>query len=417
MDRFVIEGPCSLNGEVSVSGAKNAVLPIIASTLLASGECVIENVPDLQDVRTMIKLLEMLGAKTVFEDGVLRIDSSGADGTEAPYDLVKTMRASIYVLGPLLASRGKARVSLPGGCAWGPRPVDLHLMAMEQLGANINLKHGYIHAACTRLEGAEIVMPLSSVGATANALMAASLAGGETTIKNAAMEPEIGELAKALSAGGIEIEGIGLSTISIKGARELRPFTHTVIPDRIEAGTLIAAAVGARGKIVIKRCDPKHLDSMINVFRSCGAIIDTADDNISIERPGSLKPAHVVTGEYPKFPTDMQAQVMAVLCAAEGTSTVKDIIYPDRFTHVPELRRLGADIRLDGNCAVITGKKRLDGAQVMATDIRASSALVIGGLMAEGTTEISRVYHIDRGYEKLERKLLLLGAKITRVNG
>jgi UDP-N-acetylglucosamine 1-carboxyvinyltransferase len=415
MDKFIIEGPCKLEGEVEVSGAKNAVLPLIAASLLARGRSVIENVPDLQDVRTMIKLLEILGAEAELEDGTLTLDTSGVDNTEAPYELVKTMRASIYVLGPLLAAYHKARVSMPGGCAWGPRPIDLHLQAMEKLGAKIDLKHGYIHASCRRLEGAEIVMPISSVGATANALMAASLARGRTVIENAALEPEIGELAEALVSVGVRVEGINTRTLVVEGRKEIKPFEYRVIPDRIEAGTFIAAATATGGKVKINNCEPGHMEAVIDAFRSRGADITVGEGSLVVEGPSRIEPGHVVTREYPGFPTDMQAQMMAVLCLAGGVSTVKETIYPDRFTHVPELRRLGAQIRLDGNLAVVTGTKALEGAPVMATDIRASSALVIGGLVAKGTTEISRVYHIDRGYESLEDKLCALGARIRRV--
>jgi len=416
LDKFVIEGPCRLKGRVIVSGAKNAVLPLMAAALLTRGRCVIENVPDLRDVRTMIELLRILGAEVELQDGTLTIDSSKAEGTEAPYDLVKTMRASVYVLGPLLASRGKARVSLPGGCAWGPRPVDLHLMAMEQLGAKLRLRHGYIEATARKLRGAEIVFPISSVGATANALMAASLARGRTVIKNAALEPEVAELARALAKAGVGVEGIGSRTLIVEGAESLSPFQHRVIPDRIEAGTMVAAAVATGGQVEVAACEPDHLESVLDAFRLCGAEVEVGDGTVAVEGPRKIKATHVVTREYPGFPTDMQAQMMSVLCLADGVSTIKETIFPDRFTHVPELRRLGADVRIDGNLAVITGVDSFEGAPVMATDIRASSALVIAALVANGTTEISRIYHIDRGYERLEEKLAALGARIRRVS-
>lgn len=417
MDKFVIQGPTRLRGTVQVNGAKNAVLPLIAASLLVSGTCVIENVPDLQDVKTMVKLLRILGAGVTFENHVLTIDSSTVNQTEAPYDLVKTMRASIYVMGPLVAAHHRARVSLPGGCAWGPRPIDLHLMAIEKLGAQLDLKQGYIHAEARRLKGAEIHMPISSVGATANTLMAATLAAGRTIIRNAALEPEVTELAKALISAGAVIEGLNTPTLVIDGVSRLQPFRYRVIPDRIEAGTFIAAAVATAGDITIEACHPPHLGAVLDAFRSCGATFDIGESHIRVQGPPRLERIHVVTKEYPGFPTDMQAQMMAVLCLANGTSTVKDTIYPDRFTHVPELRRLGATIRLDGNLAVITGIPSLEGAPVMATDIRASSALVIAGMAAKGTTEISRVYHLDRGYEQLEKKLSHIGASIERVSG
>lgn len=416
MDKFIIRGPCSLNGQVEISGAKNAVLPLMAASLLADGESVIENVPDLRDVSTMIQLLRMLGAEVGFEKGVLAIDTRHVNRFEAPYELVRTMRASIYVLGPLVSAHRRAKVSMPGGCAWGPRPVDLHLMALERLGARIELEHGYIHAEASRLKGDEIVFPMPSVGATVQTIMAAVLATGVTTIKNAALEPEVTELAKALVTAGARIEGIGGPTLIVEGVDSISPFRYRVIPDRIEAGTFIAAAVATGGRVKIARCNPGHLGAVLDAFKTCGAEIRTDGDTADIQGPERIEAIHVVTREYPGFPTDMQAQLIAVLCRADGTSTVKETIYPDRFTHVPEIRRLGATVRLDGNLAVITGALSLEGAPVMATDIRASSALIIAALVAEGETEISRVYHIDRGYERIEEKLRKLGADIKRVS-
>lgn len=415
MDKFILQGPCPLQGSVSISGAKNAVLPLIAASLLVRGRSVIENVPHLRDVSTMNQLLGMLGAELTLRGGVLDIDTSHLEKFEAPYDLVRTMRASIYVLGPLVGAYGKARVSLPGGCAWGPRPIDLHLMALERLGAKLELEHGYIHATARRLSGAEIVFPVSSVGATAQAMMAAVLAKGVTTLRNAALEPEITELAKALTTGGAQIEGIGTPTLIIDGVDDIEPFHFRVMPDRIEAGTFAAAAAATGGDVTLEHCDPSHLGAVIDALQTCGAQFELGGDAIRVRGPERIEPVHVVTREYPGFPTDMQAQMIAVLCRAKGTSTVKDTIYPDRFTHVPELRRLGATIRLDGNLAVITGVGELEGAPVMATDIRASSALIIAALIAEGETEIRRVYHIDRGYEGIEKKLRQLGANIRRV--
>jgi UDP-N-acetylglucosamine 1-carboxyvinyltransferase len=415
LDKFVVKGPCRLSGTLRISGAKNAVLPLISASLLIKGRSVIENVPDLRDVATMVRLLRILGATVDFENGVLTIDTSTVNSVEAPYDLVRTMRASIYVLGPLVGAYQKAKVSLPGGCAWGPRPIDLHLMAMERLGAKVELEHGYIHASAKRLKGSEIVFPISSVGATAQAIMAASLASGVTTIKNAAMEPEVTELAKAIVEAGARIEGIGTHTLTIEGADELRPFHYRVIPDRIETGTFAAAAAATGGHLKIDNCSPAHLSAVVDVLRSCGARIESGEEQLEITGPDRIEPVHLVTREYPGFPTDMQAQIIAVLTRANGVSTVKESIYPDRFTHVPELRRLGATIRLDGNLAVITGVKSLQGAPVMATDIRASSALIIAAMVAKGRTDISRVYHIDRGYERIEEKLRSIGADIERV--
>jgi UDP-N-acetylglucosamine 1-carboxyvinyltransferase len=415
MDKFIIKGPTKLRGTIAVNGAKNAVLPIMAASLLARGESVIENVPALRDVFTMSKMLQLLGAESKLENGVLTIDTASADGVEAPYELVRTMRASIYVLAPLLAYHGRARVSMPGGCAWGPRPIDLHLMAMERLGAKIELDHGYIIASCKRLEGGEVAFPISSVGATAQTMMAAALASGTTVIRNAALEPEITDLGNALASSGVGVEGLGTATLSITGVDALQPIRHRVIPDRIEASTFAAAAAMTGGDVTITHCEPGHLDAVMSTLRGCGAEIHTSGDTVRVRGPKTMGPAHVVTQEYPGFPTDMQAQMIAVLCRADGVSTVKDTIYPDRFTHVPELRRFGADIRLDGNLAVIKGVRSLQGAPVMATDIRASSALILGAMAAEGLSEILRIYHIDRGYERVENRLRELGADIERV--
>ncbi len=417
MDKFIVQGPSRLEGTVRISGAKNAVLPLMAASLLARGKSVIENVPDLRDVATMIQLLEILGADVTFDDGVLTVDTAHLNKFEAPYDLVRTMRASIYVLGPLVSAHGKARVSLPGGCAWGPRPIDLHLMALERLGARIDLEQGYINAACRRLTGAEITFPIPSVGATAQTLMAACLARGVTVIKNAALEPDITELAMALVSVGAKIEGIGSSTVTVEGVDSIAPFNYRVIPDRIEAGTFAAAAVATGGNVKIENCNPSHMKAVLDALTNCGGQTETTDDSVRIKGPEHIEAIHVVTHEYPGFPTDMQAQMIAVLCCARGTGTVQDTIYPDRFTHVPELRRLGATVRIDGNLAVIKGVESLEGAPVMATDIRASSALIIAALIAKGTTEISRVYHIDRGYERIEQKLHNLGARIERASG
>lgn len=414
MDKFIIDGPTRLQGTVRVHGAKNAVLPLMAAALLSRGRSVIENVPALRDVSTMTRMLGVLGAETAFENGVLTIDTSRATGVEAPYDLVRTMRASVYVLAPLLAFHGRARVSLPGGCAWGPRPVDLHLMAMEKLGARVTLDHGYIDATCERLRGAEVVFPISSVGATAQTVMAAALAEGVTVVRNAAMEPEITDLVEALRASGVRIDGTGTTTLEIRGVASVEPLRHRVIPDRIEAGTFAAAAAISRGDVTVEACEPEHMGAVLATLDACGAEIETGPDSVRVRGPERLRAVDVVTREYPGFPTDMQAQIMAALCLADGVSTVKDTIYPDRFTHVPELRRFGAQIRIDGNIAVIRGTPALEGAPVMATDIRASSALILAAMVATGRSEVLRVYHIDRGYERIEDRLRALGARIER---
>jgi UDP-N-acetylglucosamine 1-carboxyvinyltransferase len=359
-------------------------------------------------------MLDILGATTTRDGDVLTIDSTHADGLEAPYDLVRTMRASIYVLAPTLAVHGRARVSMPGGCAWGPRPIDLHLMAMEKLGATIHLDHGYIEATCKRLRGAEVVFPTSSVGATAQTVMAAALAEGTTVIENAALEPEITDLVHALQESGVEIEGAGTARLVIHGTTSVRPLRHDVIADRIEAETFAAAAAITGGDVTVTHCDPGHLGSVLATLESAGCRVDIGDRRVRVVGPSRLTATDVVTREYPGFPTDMQAQIIAVLCRANGVSTVKETIYPDRFTHVPELRRFGADIRLDGNLAVIRGVSSLEGAPVMATDIRASSGLILAAMAATGRSEILRVYHIDRGYQRIEEKLRAIGARIER---
>jgi UDP-N-acetylglucosamine 1-carboxyvinyltransferase len=415
MDSFVIKGPSRLDGAVSVSGAKNAVLPLMAASLLTGGRCVLENVPDLKDTRTMMELLGRLGASARLEGGRLEIDASTITSFEAPYDLVRTMRASFYAIGPLVARYGLARVSMPGGCSWGPRPIDLHLKGLAALGAKIGIEHGYIKAEAQGLGGAEIILTIPSVGATVNIMMAAVLARGRTVLENVAREPEITEVARALRRGGALIEGEGTSRIVIDGVSSIAPFAHRVIPDRIEAGTFAAAAVITGGRVVIDGCVPDHLGAVIEKLEECGATIERGETTLCVAGPERIEPAAVETGFYPSFPTDMQAQIMALLSIAKGTSTVIDRVYPDRFTHVPELCRFGAKIARDGNVAVVTGVDKLEGAPVMATDIRASSALILAALVAEGETKILRVYHIDRGYERIEEKLKPLGARIERV--
>lgn len=415
MDRFVIEGPTPLEGEVAIGGAKNAVLPLMAAALLARGRSVIENVPDLVDVRFFMTILEELGAVCTLRGGRLCIDTTGQDGCHAPYDLVRKMRASIYVLGPLLAFHGRARVSLPGGCAWGPRPVNLHLEAMRALGAELELDGGYIQGRTDgRLRGARFRFEPVSVGATANVLMAAVLAEGVTELENCAVEPEVTGLAEALVRSGARIEGLGTPTMVVTGVGEIQPLRHRVMADRIEAGTFLAGVAMAGGRVTLRGVDPHHLRAVTDVLQDLGCGIAGDGDLLSVEMDGRPRPVEVVTRPYPGFPTDMQAQIMAVCALADGTSFMTDTIYPDRFTHIAELNRLGADIRLDGNKATIFGRGRLKGAPVMATDLRASAALVLAGVAAEGTTLVNRVYHIDRGYQRIEERLTALGANIRR---
>jgi UDP-N-acetylglucosamine 1-carboxyvinyltransferase len=418
MDKFVIEGPTRLAGRVKIGGAKNAVLPLMAAALLARGTSVIENVPDLRDVRFFMHLLETLGAQCELQQGTLRIDTTDLTGREAPYDLVRKMRASIYVLGPLVAAHGEARVSLPGGCAWGPRPVDLHLGGLKALGADITLDQGYIQAHTDRgLRGGHYRFEPSSVGATANVLMAAVLADGVTELTNCALEPEVTELARALVAAGARIEGIGTAKLVVSGVPRLDPLRHRVMADRIEAGTFMTAAALTAGDIQLTDCRPQQLQAVSEALRAMGCEIEEAADELRVKGPAHLAPVEIVTRCYPGFPTDMQAQIMAVTALATGTSFITETIYCDRFTHVAELRRLGADIRLDGATAIVFGVPQLQGAPVMATDLRASAALVLAGVAANGTTTINRVYHIDRGYEAIETKLASLGARIRRESG
>ena len=414
MQKIVIVGGNRLTGRVEIAGAKNATLPVMAATILAPGTSVITNVPRLRDVITMKQMLETLGAKVSFEQGILTLDTSGCGPHDAPYELVKTMRASVYVLGPLLARFKRARVSLPGGCAWGPRPVDLHIKAMEALGARVNIDHGYIVAETDELKGANVHFDISSVGATGNAMMAACLARGKTVLSNAACEPEIDALALFLNKMGARISGVGTQVVEIEGVESLRPTEVAVIPDRIEAGTFMAAAAITRGTVRIANCSPSHLTSVISKLSEAGAHIMQEGSELVVSAVGRPGAVNVTTAPYPGFPTDMQAQMMALMCTAQGTSLFVENIYSDRFTHVPELRRMNADINVEGNVATVKGLERLGGAQVMATDLRASAALILAGLVADGMTEVSRIYHIDRGYESIEKKLSALGAEIWR---
>jgi UDP-N-acetylglucosamine 1-carboxyvinyltransferase len=417
MDKFVVNGGKKLNGTVRISGAKNASLALMPATLLASGKYDLHNTPDLRDVTTMSKLLQSMGVTLERNGTTLTLNTFRVNKFEAPYEHVKKMRASIYVLGPLLARYGKAKVSLPGGCAWGPRPVDLHIEGMKKLGASVELERGYIIAKARRLKGARIAFNVSSVGATGNILMAAVLAKGTTRLDNAAMEPEITNLTEMLIGMGAKINGIGTTSLEIEGVDELRPTAVTTIPDRIEAGTMLIAGAMCGGKIRIEQVDPRHLVALTARLEDAGVTIKIGADAIDLTAPRTISAVDVTTAVYPGFPTDMQAQWIAMMTIAKGASSVKDTIYHDRFNHVPELIRLGADIEMRDNVALIRGVKKLTGAKVMSTDLRASAALILAALKAEGETEVLRVYHLDRGYESIEKKLVGLGASIRRVAG
>lgn len=414
MDEIVITGGNRLRGEVRISGAKNSALPILASTILGGGECVITNVPSVVDVLTMGKVLGFLGAKVAHEGNRAVIKADVIHSTEAPYELVKTMRASVLVLGPLVARWGKATVSLPGGCAIGSRPVNLHLAGLAKLGADISIEHGYISAKAKRLRGARIYCDTPTVTGTENLMMAASLAEGTTVIENAAKEPEIEDLANFLTKRGARIDGAGTDVITISGVRELQGGDHEVIPDRIEAGTYLAAAAMTKGDVTITHCRPVDLEAVLMKLREAGAEVQAEKDRVRLTVPGKLKGTDVRTLPFPGFPTDMQAQMVAVMTLAEGTSVVTETVFESRFMHVEELRRMGADIRVEGNRLVVTGRQNLTGAPVMASDLRASAGLIVAGLAAEGVTEVQRVYHLDRGYERLEEKLRMLGALVER---
>jgi UDP-N-acetylglucosamine 1-carboxyvinyltransferase len=418
LDKLVIHGGHPLEGDIRISGSKNATLPLLAATLLAPGAYRFTNVPKLADVRTMAHLLRILGAQVQECDHELKIDTSYARYNEAPYELVKTMRASFYVLGPLLARHKEARVSLPGGCAWGPRPVDLHIKGLEALGAKTDLDEGYIIARADRLKGAEFEFPVSSVGATGNVLMAAVLAEGVTILKNSAIEPEITHLAKFLTRMGADIDGIGTRELVIKGVQELHPVDAEMIPDRIETGTYVCAVGMTGGKVRLVNSDPRHLENPLEMARKMGVGIDVTRDSITVERKaGRLSAIDLTTEPFPGFPTDLQAPFMAMASLANGKSSITDTVYRDRFTHVAELMRLGAKISMNENTAIVTGREELKGAPVMSTDLRASVCLVLAGLCAKGVTEVKRIYHLDRGYERIEEKLKKVGAQISREEG
>jgi UDP-N-acetylglucosamine 1-carboxyvinyltransferase len=415
MKTIVIQGGKRLKGEVAISGAKNAALPIIAAGLLCGREHKISNVPRLADVTTLGRILQNMGVVFERQDHDILLDSSLLSNPEAPYDLVRTMRASVLVLGPLVARMGHARVSLPGGCAIGARPINLHLMGLARLGAAVEIEHGYVLAKARRLRGAHVYFDTVTVTGTENIMMAAVLAQGETMIENAAREPEVIDLANALTQMGAKIEGAGTDVIRIQGVESLHPMNYSVMPDRIETGTFVIAAAITGGAVTIKNCFPGHLDAVLSKVAEAGAGIKVDDGTISVVGQRSIKPVNIKTLEYPGYPTDMQAQFMSLMALAEGTSVINETIFENRFTHVAELRRMGAIIQTEGRSAIVTGVPKLSAAPVMATDLRASASLILAGLAAEGQTVVSRIYHLDRGYEHIEEKLSALGADIKRV--
>ncbi len=418
MDKLVIRGGHRLEGEATISGAKNAALTLIPASLLADGVSLWHNVPRLGDVRTMGKLLAVLGADVDFDEQGrhMRVDTSSVNQVKAPYELVKTMRASVLVLGPLLARYGRARVSLPGGCAIGARPIDIHLRGLEAMGAEIILEKGYVVARCDRLHGAKIVCRTPTVGGSENLMMAAALADGRTTIENAAREPEVEELARVLNKMGARIEGAGTAYITIEGVEQLNPVEHSILPDRIESGTFMVAAAITGGDVVLKNCLLEHNSAVVAKLQGAGALVDAVEGGIRVRGTGEIRPVDITTQPYPGFPTDMQAQFMALATQARGDSVITESIFENRFMHVSELARMGANVVINGRMAVIRGEPGgLQGTTVMATDLRASACLVLAALVAENTTEVLRVYHLDRGYERLELKLQQLGADVKRV--
>jgi len=418
MNKLLINGGARLEGEIRISGAKNAVLPILAATLLADSPATIENVPHLHDVTTTVELLGCMGVMVSIDEKLsVEVDSSTIENYTAPYHLVKTMRSSILVLGPLLARFGEAEVSLPGGCAIGSRPVDMHIKGLQDMGADIEVSNGYIHARAERLKGTRLVMDIVTVTGTENLMMAATLAEGTTVIENAAREPEVIDLANFLNAMGAKVSGAGTDTITIEGVEKLHGTRYRVLPDRIETGTFLVAAAITGGRIKVKDTDPRLLDAVLDKLREAGAKIETGENWISLDMEGRRpKSVNIRTAPYPAFPTDMQAQFAALNTIADGTATVVETVFENRFMHVQELKRMGADIEVEGNTAIIRGTDSLSSAPVMATDLRASASLIIAGLVASGETEVQRIYHIDRGYENIEEKLALLGAKIRRAH-
>ncbi|RME19648.1 MAG: UDP-N-acetylglucosamine 1-carboxyvinyltransferase [Deltaproteobacteria bacterium] len=414
MQKIVIEGGKRLQGRVKAAGAKNAALPLLMATLLAEGEHSIRNVPDLADVRTTLRLLGRMGCETDFGRGVARVAVNGLKYHEAPYELVKTMRASVLCLGPLMGRFGKARVSLPGGCAIGARPIDQHLKGLEKMGARVTLEHGYVEARARRLQGASITLDMPTVTGTENLMMAAVLARGETVIRNAAREPEVEQLARVLNSMGARIEGCGEPEIRVMGVDSLGPMDCRVIPDRIEAGTLLLAGAISGGDVAVEGTVPEHLAALLEKLDEAGVAVGVSGDCIRVKGPARCRAVDITTQPYPGFPTDMQAQFMALMTRARGTSVISEHIFENRFMHVLELRRMGARISLEGSRAVVAGVSRLSGAEVMATDLRASACLLLAGLVARGRTEVHRIYHLDRGYQRLDAKLRRLGAVIRR---
>lgn len=417
MDKILIEGGQTLKGEVTISGAKNAALPILFSALLTDGLCTLSNVPDLMDIRSTCLMLQHLGAEVETQNDVVRVRAGSLNNSEAPYELVRKMRASILVLGPLVARLKKARVSLPGGCAIGARPINLHLKGLEQMGATIKLEHGYVEVETQQLQGADILFDIPTVTGTENLMMAAALAEGKTILRNAAREPEIVALADTLKQMGADISGDGTAVITINGVPELHPTETVIIPDRIETGTFVIAAALTGSEIILNNCEPDHLRASIDTLRLAGIHLHTTDRSIVIEGGHPVTSVDVTTQPYPGFPTDMQAQYMVLMTVSAGQSVITETIFENRFIHVSELRRMGADIKVVGNTAVVRGVPHLSAAPVMATDLRASASLIIAGLVARGTTEVSRVYHLDRGYQAIEKKFAALGAAIRRVRG
>ncbi len=419
MDKFFIKGGKILSGEISISGSKNDALPLAVAAILSDDISIINNVPDLADIRAMISLLEVLGVKWEFKNSVLTIDPSKCDGFEAPYDIVRKMRASIYVLGALLGRMGRAKVSFPGGCVIGTRPIDLHLMGLEKLGAHISIEHGYIIANADKLIGNNIYLLGThgpSVGATVNVMMAAVKAEGITTIYEASCEPQIIELANFLNSMGANIKGAGTPVVTIHGVKKLHGAKHTVIPDRIEAATYMIASAITRGNVLIRNVIPEHLGAVIDKLNQIGVETEIGDNNIRVSVKEELKPVDVRTAPFPGFPTDVQPQIMSLLSIVPGISVITETVHPERFIHVSELNRMGANIKVEGASAVVKGVPKLSGAPVMASELRGGAGLVLAGLTAENHTIVSRVYHIDRGYEKMEKKLAEVGAEIERIN-
>ncbi|HQG42263.1 MAG TPA: UDP-N-acetylglucosamine 1-carboxyvinyltransferase, partial [Spirochaetota bacterium] len=419
VDFYIVKGGNKLNGTVTISGAKNAALPIIVASLLAEGTTVLHNVPNLKDIQTILQVIECLGAQYQFDinTNTLTIHVNSLKNAEVPYDLVKTMRASIYVMGPLLARCGEADVSLPGGCAIGERPVDIHLSGFEALGTTITIEHGYIKARVEKLNGNRFIMRKVSVGATANIMMAAVLADGQTILENCAMEPDVVDLGNFLITMGAKIEGLGTERIIINGVKKLKPVSYSIIPDRIEAGTFLIAGAITRGNVTVNNVIPEHVKACIDTCADMGFVISGNDSSVTIEPSKKLQGSMVRTLPYPGFPTDLQAPIMSLMCTIPGISVIIETIFENRYTHVGELRRMGADIEIEGNTAIIKGGKQLQAAPVLMSDLRAGASLVLAALAARGKTEIRRIYHTDRGYENFEQKLQALGADIVRVKG